>query len=321
MRQVNKSKFYISSANRATGTTGNFKICTNIPLAQKGNFMYKIYPLNIMFRNDMPWTTTNDTVNFQFNGLPHYYTLPLGCPSITDIVTDINSLYSSYFTVAYSTISATLTFTPSFLYPTTVTMSPTAAVKLGFTRGNYAYSASSSSPLTSEVAVQVNPYMFVDVCTNIPRHNWSMGTSTSILSNTDITTRVPLTVPFMATQVYVDYQGANAMYESFRDHLDTVHITMKDYAGNVLAPQSDWYLCLCVETWVDDGEQQTQYLAQIASATGDVAADSRMNFVKDNMDTIRDGEQGQTSVQNPFQGAQGPVTPPPPPPQKNQPPK
>jgi hypothetical protein len=157
---------------------------------------------------------------------------------------------------------------------------------MGFAPGQTVTStaiAGGSLQINSTSQVVVNPYMFFDFHTNIPRQNYSFKNG-SKLSLTTITARIPVTVPFMATQVYQDFQGANAMFESHRDHFDSINISLKDEYGNVVNPGIDWHCTLAIETWADSSDSQTALLGKVVDATTDLAFATKLKLVKKDMD-------------------------------------
>lgn len=282
MRQINKSKFYLSSANRTSGTTGNFTINAPIPLKFQPSLFYKVYPLQIVMRNDASWTTAADTITVAINGNPGYtWTLPIGSPSVDDIANAFNNFFGGIL----SNIECSyVPWTSGFLFqcgnapmPFTLTFSASAAPKLGFVAGG-SYSGRPGSPVFSPNAAIVNPILAYDIVTSLPRHNYAYASGK--FGESGITTRMPITVPYMATQVYTDVNGANAMFESYRDHIDSIAISIQTDQGKPVLPISDWLLTLCIETWVDDDEQHLSTLKQVATSAHDIAMNGKLDLMR-----------------------------------------
>jgi hypothetical protein len=201
-------------------------------------------------------------------------------------------------TVTYSSVTGKVTFTNTL--QTTQLVFPAnspAAAKLGFVAGNtYNSTGTFTTTLTSVKQVVVNASNVFDFHTSIPRKNYRIKSDK--FAATTLTARIPVTVPFQATQIYQDLVGANAMYEAYRDHLDTIEISLRDEFDNILNPNQEWLFTLAIETWVDDTDTHTSYLADVSESLKDLNLQGKMKMVKKQMDEDAQKNSSQNTKQD-----------------------
>lgn len=302
MKVVQRSLLHIASTDRSSGDNGAFDITGILPLNMTGSNVFKIWARDVFITHDMPWTTSLDTFQYTADFTNwQTVTLPTGNFDIDQLVAWLDAYFDTGGvvipgvptghwlrctfdeTTGKMTFAATGALPPSFSFKFSTTTR--AAAKLGFEQGRQYYN-SPQFTITSSNPCVVNPYAVLDLHTSFPRNSFEF-TGKSYKSS-KLMCRMPLTVPYMGTNIWTDEQGANAIVENYRDHLDNIHIELRDNLGVVVKPVSPWYITFIIEMLVDEtveSQAHTQvHLQHISEATQQLAEMTKLKMVKKDLD-------------------------------------
>ena len=276
MRLVSKRQIFASSADRSSGTTGNFVLNCGQQQYLGENYEYKVYLQSLDIRNDFYQISAalgNDVVRLSTDNGNTYtnYTIPDGAPDMPALVNFLKTT-CGLASAAYNSGSGKLTFSEAtdVLFDNTNANPASAYAAIGMPQGQVTRIAAAVAPAFSSTPnlVSMRKITVMDVmCPTISEDRFqtqAMGD----LQQSQRVARVPITAAFMQRIIYDDLDGANGTFISAaKDTLDQFQLSLQDITGIPLAPAIEWSFVLAIEVWSDTDRNIQKLLADLVTAS------------------------------------------------------
>ena len=277
MRLVSKRQIYGNSADRSSGTTGEFVLNCGQQQYLGENYEYKVYLQSLDIRNDFYQISAalgNNTILLNKNDGNGYqtYVIPDGAPKIPDIVNFLKTTCGVAST-AYNASTGKLTFSEAtqLQFDNTVANNPSSAyAALGMPKGSVTAIAPMVAPAFSSTPNQVTVRAITDLdvlCSSISEDRFQTLLN-SDLQQSQRVARVPISAAFMQQLIYWDLDGANGTFISAaKDTLDRFEISLQDCSGIRVTPALDWTFVLAIEVWSDTDRNIQKLLADLVASS------------------------------------------------------
>ena len=283
MRLISKRQIFSSSADRTSGTTGNFVLNCGQQQYKGENYEYKVYLQSLDLRNDFYQISAalkNDVVRLSTDNGSTFtnYTIPDGSPDMPAIV---NFLIKTCMiaSTTYNSATGQLNFSEAgpLVFDNTFANNPNSAYMaigmLGPTQGTPA--GITTIPAAVAPAFSASPNLVstrritdLDVlCPSISEDRFQTQSMSDLIQSQRVA-RVPIDAAFLQRIIYTDLDGANGTFISAaKDTLDQFHIILQDCTGILLVPKIDWTFVLAIEVWSDTDRNIQKLLADLVASS------------------------------------------------------
>lgn len=230
------SSFYINT------NPSMFKVCLDPSsfAISDPNIYYKYWINQCSMHNDM-WDINPSNNSFNYNGTT--YGLPQGKPTITEIITYLDSIG---IVCSYDTDTNHLVFTTNTPYTLDFTVPNSCAYVLGFIQGQ-TYTITNESTPPNEVTLGKRDVI------DIRSDNTTM--SYSVVQGETQETNVMVRFTNLANNYellcWEDSDGEYSVVERTRKDIQYILFYLTDNMGNSLTVNSEWYCSLCIQYIID----------------------------------------------------------------------
>lgn len=276
MRLVSKRQIFASSADRASGTTGNFVLNCGQQQYKGENYEYKVYLQSLDLRNDFYQISAalgNNVVRLSVDNGATYtnYTIPDGAPDMPAIVNFLKTT-CGLASAAYNSATGKLTFSEAtpVLFDNTAANPASAYAALGMPQGSVTTIPPAVAPAFSSTPniVSIRKITDLDVLCPTLSEDRFQTQAMGDLQQSQRVARVPIDAAFLQRIIYTDLDGANGTFISAaKDTLDQFQISLQDCTGIPLLPAIDWTFVLAVEVWSDTDRNIQKLLADLVASS------------------------------------------------------